>query len=90
LRAPRSTSTTASSTSGHERRRYKKRVVVITHSANATVHHIPTTLRLSLAGLRSGLHALTVRLAYNKHASKPRHHHVVTVTKTLRARFTVC
>jgi hypothetical protein len=71
------------------RRGRKKPVVVITHSANATVNHLPIAFSLSIVRLPPGPHALTIRLAYQRHTSLHRRHDQ-SITKTLRARFAVC
>jgi hypothetical protein len=34
----------------------KKKVLVTVYDANATVHHVPVTSNLSLAGLKAGTH----------------------------------
>jgi len=68
----------------------KKTVTVTSYSANATAHHVPVTVELSIAGLKPGMHTLKVKLSYKK--TKKRHGHkiTVTVTKTLRTKFKVC
>jgi hypothetical protein len=68
-------------------RRHKGKTVTVTvYLANATAHHVPVTVHLSLAGLKSGTHKLKVVLSYKKHVKKK----TVTVTKTMKARFVVC
>jgi hypothetical protein len=68
-------------------RRHKgKQVTVTVYLANATAHHVPVTVHLSLAGLKSGTHTLKVVLSYKTHVKKK----TVTVTKTLKARVVVC
>ena len=54
------------------------------HRANATAHHLPAALELSLAGLKPGKHTLTVKVVYK------RGHGAATITKTLKAAFKVC
>jgi sugar lactone lactonase YvrE len=71
---------------GHK---HTKTVVVFT--ANAVALHVPATLALRLAGLKSGVHTLRVTVSYNRSTSGRHHHHkTVTVTKTIRAKFAVC
>jgi hypothetical protein len=68
-------------------RRHKGKTVTVTvYLANSTAHHVPVTVHLSLAGLKSGTHTLKVVLSYKKHVKKK----TVTVTKTMKARFVVC
>ncbi len=65
----------------HRRRVYKP---------NATAHRLPVGLNLSVARLKSGSHTLRVVVSYKE--SKIRHgvKQTVTVSKTLRVKFTVC
>jgi Pro-kumamolisin, activation domain/IPT/TIG domain/HYDIN/CFA65/VesB-like, Ig-like domain len=65
----------------HRRRVYKP---------NAIAHRLPVGLNLSIARLKSGSHTLKVVVSYKE--SKIRHgvKQTVTVSKTLRAKFTVC
>src|SRR5258708_32701757 len=42
----------------------KRKVTVVTYTANATVRHLPATISLRLKGLRSGRHTLKVVLTY--------------------------
>jgi hypothetical protein len=71
--------------------RGKKRKKVTVYLANATAHHVPITVDLSLTGLRSGTHTLKIVLSY-KETKKGKHGHkqTVTVTKTLSTKFSVC
>jgi len=68
----------------------RKTVKVIVYTANAVAHHVPVTLRLRLAGLRSGSHTLKVRLSYRETVTRHHHKRTVTVSKTLTAKFRVC
>lgn len=68
----------------------RRKVIVITYTANATAHHLPVTLALKLAGLKRGTHTLTVKLSYKQTKHKHGHKTTVTVTKTLRQKFLVC
>jgi len=68
----------------------KKKVIVITYTANATARHVPVTLALKLTGLKTGTHTLTVRLSYKETNITHGHRRTVTVTKTLKAKFLVC
>ena len=68
----------------------RKTVPVIIYTANAVAHHVPVTLRLRLAGLRSGSHTLKVKLTYRETVTKHHHRRTVTVTQTLTAKFRVC
>jgi hypothetical protein len=67
------------------------RVTVTVYRPNATVHHVPATLRIPIASLSAGSHRLTIKLTL---AEKLGRRHGVSVArlvhKTLHARFTVC
>lgn len=73
-------------------------VTVVTYSANATARHLPASRKLSLRRLKRGTHTLTVKLAYHetRTAMVTRHHthvrvkRVVTVTKTIKSKLTIC
>jgi hypothetical protein len=67
-----------------------KRVLVTVYTANATAHHAPVTLQLSIARLKPGAHTLTVRLSYKQTKRQHGHKITVTVTKTLKATFKIC
>jgi hypothetical protein len=69
---------------------HKKTVKVTTYSPNATAKHVPATLSLSIKGLKPGTHTLTVKVSYKESEKKHGHKVTVTVTKTLKAKFTVC
>jgi hypothetical protein len=68
----------------------KHSVPVTTYAANATVGHLPATLRLSLSGQRGGSHTLSAMLSFARKVRRNGHQLTLTVTKTLRASFTVC
>ncbi len=74
----------------HTRNGKKHTVTVISYSANTTTRHLPATLALSLSGLKSSPHTLEVTLYYTETKKKHGHKKIVTVTKTLSAKFTVC
>ena len=66
-------------------------VTVVLYTPNATVHHLPATVTLRLAGLAPGTHTLNVTLSYRETLTLPHHRHkTVTVTKTTSAKFRVC
>ncbi len=62
----------------------------VVFTANAIAHHLPATPVLRLAGLKSGMHTLRVKVFYRKTVPGHRHRRAVTVTKTVSAKFTVC
>ena len=68
----------------------KKTVTVVVYLPNRTVHRLPATVRLSVAGLRSGTHSLKVVLTYSKRVTKRGRSRTVKVRKTLKVRFAVC
>jgi PKD repeat protein len=74
----------------HLRNGHKKRVTVVFFRPNATVRHLPATVALRVAGLRSGTHTLKVVLTYSKRVTRHRHRVTVTVSKTLKVKFRVC
>jgi streptogramin lyase len=74
----------------HLAKGHKKTFTVVTYTANATVQHVPATLALHVAGLRSGSHTMKVVVSYKKAVIRHGHHKTVTVTKTLRVKFRVC
>jgi len=65
-------------------------VTVVVYLPNRTVHRLPATVRLSVAGLRSGTHSLKVVLTYSKRVTKRGRSRTVKVRKTLKVRFAVC
>jgi streptogramin lyase len=73
-------------------------VTVVTYGANATAKRLPASEILSLKGLATGTHTLTVKVAFHETKTgkvKRRGKNVevtktVTVTKTLKARLTIC
>jgi streptogramin lyase len=68
----------------------KRKVTVVTYTANATVRHLPATLSLRLKGLKSGRHTLKVVLTYKKTVTSHGHRKTKQVTKTVTAKFLVC
>jgi len=68
-----------------------KHIKITVYDPNATSHHLPASVELSLTGLKHGTHTLKVVLSY-KESKKGKHgkHKTVTVTKTLKAKFVVC
>jgi hypothetical protein len=58
--------------------------------AHATAHRVPVRLRLSLAGLGTGVYTLTVRIVYRVTGRTHGHQRTVPMTRTLRAKFDVC
>jgi hypothetical protein len=74
----------------HARGHKTKRVVVTSYTANATAHHLPATLALSLTGLKRGAHTLTVTVVYKETKRVRGRKTIVTVTKTLKAKFEIC
>jgi streptogramin lyase len=75
-----------------------KTVTVVTFSANATARRLPVKRMLALRRLARGTHTLAVRLAYDetRTATVERHHkrhrvkRIVTVTRTLKAKLSIC
>jgi DNA-binding beta-propeller fold protein YncE len=67
-----------------------KKVLVISYTANATRDHVPVTVELSLTGLKPGTHTLKVVVTYKETKRKHGHQKTITITKTLRVKFTVC
>jgi DNA-binding beta-propeller fold protein YncE len=68
----------------------RKRITVITYTPNAIKHSLPATVNLSLAGLKSGTHTLTVKVFYKKTVKRHGRRATVTVSKTIRVKFSVC
>jgi hypothetical protein len=73
-----------------KKRRGHERVTVARYVPNAISHHVPTTVRLKLTGLKSGPHTLKVVSFYSKALHKRRRKQTVTVSKKLRVSFTIC
>jgi hypothetical protein len=74
----------------HHKTEGNKRVVVITYTPNATKHHLPATVELSLARLKSGPHTLKVTFYFKETKHNHGYKQTVTVKKTLKVTFTVC
>jgi len=74
----------------HRRNGTTKKIRITTYTANATAHHVPATISLSFAGLKSGSHPLKVVISYRETVTRHGHRRTVTVTKTIRSTFTVC
>jgi streptogramin lyase len=68
----------------------KRTVTVVSFGPNAVVRRLPATVALRLTGLRSGTHTLKVTLAYTETVTRRHRRRTVTVSRTLRATFTVC
>jgi hypothetical protein len=68
----------------------KKKELVTVYTPNATAHHVPVTVDLSLKGKKAGTHTLKVVVAYKETKRKHGHRTTVTVTKTLKVKFKVC
>jgi hypothetical protein len=73
----------------HKRIGGRRRLVTL-YLPNATKHHVPATLEMSLARLGAGVHTLNVIASYKKTVRKHGHLTTRAVTKTLRAKFNVC
>jgi hypothetical protein len=68
----------------------KRRVTVVTYTANATARHLPATPSLRLKGLRPGSHTLKVVLTFKKRVTIRGRVKTRQVTKTVTAKFIVC
>ena len=68
----------------------KKKELVTFYAPNATAHHVPVTVDLSLKGMRAGTHTLKVVVSYKETKRKHGHKKTVTVTKTLNVKFSIC
>jgi DNA-binding beta-propeller fold protein YncE len=68
----------------------QKTVTSVTYEPNATVSHLPVTLKLSVGHLKPGSHTLTVEIFYRKTRLEHRRRRTVKVRKTLTLRFTIC
>ncbi|MFZ0042273.1 MAG: hypothetical protein WAK93_13265, partial [Solirubrobacteraceae bacterium] len=75
----------------HGKSKFKK---ATTYGPNATAKHLPATEHLSVSGLASGTHTLTVKVSFTKtkiaHRKGKKVRLKVTVTKTLKTKFTIC
>jgi streptogramin lyase len=69
---------------------HKHVTTVVTFTANAVAHHLPSTPVLRLAGLKSGVHTLRVTVSYVKTVTRHGHRKAVTVNKTVTVKFDVC
>jgi DNA-binding beta-propeller fold protein YncE len=74
------------------RHRHGKRIVIkkVSYTANRTVHKVPVTAALKLAGLKSGSHTLKVKVVLRRTVHRHGHRVKVSITKTLKTRFSVC
>jgi Abnormal spindle-like microcephaly-assoc'd, ASPM-SPD-2-Hydin/IPT/TIG domain len=61
-----------------------------TYKPNATAHHLPVGLSLSMARLKPGSHTLKVVVSYKESKIRNGVKQTVTVSKTLRVKFAVC
>jgi Putative Ig domain len=68
----------------------KKTITVIVHTANATAHHVPVSLTLSLKGLKAGIHTLSAVVSYTTIKKIHGHRRKVLATTTVRWKFRVC
>jgi hypothetical protein len=75
---------------GVKHKHHKHGKVVITYTANATKDHVPATVDLSLAGLKPGTQTLKVVLFYKRTKREHGHKKTVTVTKTIKVKFSIC
>ncbi|HUA06526.1 MAG TPA: hypothetical protein VMB27_21655 [Solirubrobacteraceae bacterium] len=64
--------------------------VATVYLANATRRHQPASLHLSVAKLKGGTNTLRVVVSYARTVRRHGHKATVTVTKTLRVKFSVC
>lgn len=69
---------------------HKRTITVVAFTANAVTHRLPSRPVLLLTGLKSGLHTLRVTVSYKKTVTRHAHRRVITVTKTVTAKFKVC
>jgi streptogramin lyase len=80
----------------HTRRVFKRtrtgrrQVKVVYFTANTLVHRVPAAVELSLKGLGSATHTLTVKLSYHEITTSHNHRRTVTVTKSLTTKFRAC
>jgi hypothetical protein len=68
----------------------KKKVTVIVYTANATAHHVPVSLTLSLKGLKAGIHTLSAVVSYTTSKKVHGRSRKVPATTTVRWKFRVC
>jgi hypothetical protein len=68
----------------------KKTIAAIVYTANATAHHVPVSLTLSLKGLKAGIHTLSVVVSYTMIKKIHGHSRKVLATTTVRRKFRVC
>jgi DNA-binding beta-propeller fold protein YncE len=69
----------------------EKTVTITSYYPNTTARHLPATLELSIpANLKAGTHTLAAKVSYKETRSKHGHKTIVTLTKTLITKFTVC
>ncbi len=71
-------------------RRGKHTVTSVSFDANATVRRLPVTVELSVAGLRPGVHTLTVKVSYRERRRRHDREVEATLVKTLTSQVTVC
>jgi streptogramin lyase len=67
-----------------------KTVFVTLYTANALARHLPLSVSLRLAGLRSGTHTLKVKITYKQIVTRHGRKRTVSVPKTLSTPFRVC
>jgi hypothetical protein len=67
-----------------------KQVAVIVYTANGTAHHVPASLGLPLADLKTGVHALRAVISYTRTKKSHGHKRVITVTTAVHSKFRVC
>lgn len=65
-------------------------ITIVRFVPNATVHSLPASPRLSLRGLKSGSHTLTVVVTETSTLTRHGHRTIRHVSLTLRARFSIC
>ena len=68
----------------------KKTITVIVYTANMTAHHVPVSLNLSLTSLKAGTHTLSAVVSYTTIKRIHAHKRKVTLTTTVKSKFTVC
>jgi hypothetical protein len=68
----------------------KKTIASIVYTANATAHHVPVSLTLSLKGLKAGIHTLSASVSYTTTKKIRGRSRKVLTTTTLRWKFRVC
>ena len=69
---------------------HKHTTTIVTFTANAVAHHLPSAPVLRLAGLKAGLHTLRVTVSYQETLTRHGHRTAITVNKTLAVKFEVC